>query len=152
MFKVSRSAASWAIAALLGLAGCGEEIRVADVVTTTAMVGDIVREVAGDRLSVESIMGQRSDPHDYQPTRDDAYKLKKAKVVFYSGLMLEGRMTDMFENVRKQGRPIHAVTEKLDKVYEILHPAEGHPDPHVWMDVPGLEPWRGLRRRCAGRV
>jgi len=127
----------WLAGMLLSLAGCNEEIKVADVVTTTAMVGDIVQQVAGDQLSVESIMGQRSDPHDYQPTRDDAYKLRKAKVVFYSGLMLEGRMTDMFENLQKQGRPIYAVTDKLDQVYEIRYPAEGHPDPHVWMDVKG---------------
>ncbi len=128
---------TWAAAALLFLAGCGQEIEVADVVTTTAMVGDIVKQVAGDRLTVESIMGQRSDPHDYQPTRDDGYKLRKAKVVFYSGLLLEGRMTGMFENLQQQGRPIYAVTDKLDKVYEIRYPAEGHPDPHVWMDAEG---------------
>jgi manganese/zinc/iron transport system substrate-binding protein len=132
-----RYATPWLAAILLFLAGCNEEIKVADVVTTTAMVGDIVHQVAGDRLSVESIMGPRSDPHEYHPTRDDAYKLRRAKMVFYSGLMLEGQMTHMFENLKSQGRPIHAVTDKLDKVYEVRYPAEGHPDPHVWMDVQG---------------
>jgi manganese/zinc/iron transport system substrate-binding protein len=118
------------------LSGCNEEIKVADVVTTTAMVGDIVKQVAGDRLSVESIMGQRSDPHDYQPTRDDALKLRKAKVVFYSGLMLEGKMTEMFENLESQGRVVHAVTKKLEEApYEIRNASDGHPDPHVWMDA-----------------
>jgi manganese/zinc/iron transport system substrate-binding protein len=131
----SRTVIALVATALLFLGGCGQEIEVADVVTTTAMVGDIVKQVAGNRLTVESLMGQRSDPHDYEPTRDDTLKLKRAKVVFYSGLFLEGNMTGMFENLQKQGRPIYAVTDKLDNAYEVLRPSEGHPDPHVWMDV-----------------
>jgi manganese/zinc/iron transport system substrate-binding protein len=82
-------------------------------------------------------MGTKSDPHDYHPTRDDQKRLREADVVFYSGLHLEGQMTDMFENLRQQGHRIRAVTEKLDEVYKVRYPAKGTPDPHVWMDVKG---------------
>jgi manganese/zinc/iron transport system substrate-binding protein len=83
-------------------------------------------------------MGEGVDPHLYKPTRDDVAKLLQADVVFYSGLMLEGRMTDTFLKVARKGTPVFAVTELLDEKF-LLEPPEfaGHTDPHVWMDVQG---------------
>lgn len=108
------------------------------IVTTCGMVTDIVREVAGDKAKVVGLMGEGVDPHLYKPTRDDVAKLLQADVVFYSGLMLEGRMTDTFLKVARKGTPVFAVTELLDEKF-LLEPAEfaGHTDPHVWMDVKG---------------
>ncbi len=108
------------------------------IVTTCGMVTDIVREVAGDIAKVQGLMGEGVDPHLYKPTRDDVAKLLQADVVFYSGLMLEGRMTDTFLKVARKGTPVFAVTELLDEKF-LLEPAEfaGHTDPHVWMDVKG---------------
>ena len=108
------------------------------IVTTCGMVTDIVREVAGDKAKVQGLMGEGVDPHLYKPTRDDVAKLLQADVVFYSGLMLEGRMTDTFLKVARKGTPVFAVTELLDEKF-LLEPAEfaGHTDPHVWMDVKG---------------
>lgn len=112
----------------------GKETR--GVVCTTGMVADIVREVGGERVTVECLMGQGVDPHLYKPTRDDAQKLMKADVIFYSGLMLEGRMADVFAKVARGGKPVYAVTEGLEEE-NLLEPEgfEGHWDPHVWMDV-----------------
>ncbi len=108
------------------------------IVTTCGMVTDIVREVAGDKAKVMGLMGEGVDPHLYKPTRDDVAKLLQADVVFYSGLMLEGRMTDTFLKVARKGTPVFAVTELLDEKF-LLEPPEfaGHTDPHVWMDVKG---------------
>jgi len=108
------------------------------IVTTTAMVKDIVQSVAGTNARVVGLFGEGVDPHLYKPTRDDVAQLLKADVVFYSGLMLEGRMTDTFLKVSRRGVPVFAVTEKLDEKY-LLEPKEfaGHTDPHVWMDVQG---------------
>ena len=108
------------------------------VVTTCGMVTDVVREVAGNKAKVVGLMGEGVDPHLYKPTRDDVVKLLQADVVFYSGLMLEGRMTDTFLKVARKGTPVFAVTELLDEKF-LLEPKEfaGHTDPHVWMDVKG---------------
>jgi manganese/zinc/iron transport system substrate-binding protein len=108
------------------------------IVTTCGMVTDIVREVAGNKAKVAGLMGEGVDPHLYKPTRDDVAKLLQADVVFYSGLMLEGRMTDTFLKVSRKGTPVFAVTELLDEKF-LLEPPEfaGHTDPHVWMDVKG---------------
>ncbi len=109
-----------------------------NVVTTVGMVGDIVRQVAGERASVTNVIGEGVDPHLYKPTRGDVAALIKADVVFYAGLMLEGKMADVLIKVATRGKPVFAVTELIDESY-LLEPEDmqGHYDPHVWMDVSG---------------
>jgi len=106
------------------------------IVTTCGMVTDIVQQVVGDYAVVEGLMGEGVDPHLYRPTRDDVEKLSKANVIFYSGLMLEGRMGDTFAKMSRKGVKVYAVTELLQDDY-LMEPEEfeGHWDPHVWNDV-----------------
>ena len=106
------------------------------IITTCTMVTDIAREVAGDKAKISGLMGPGVDPHLYKPTRDDLTKLATADVIFYSGLMLEGRMADSFAKLSRSRIPCYAVTELLDEGY-LLEPEEfdGHWDPHVWNDV-----------------
>lgn len=106
------------------------------VVTTCGMVTDIVRQVVGDRAEVIGLMGEGVDPHLYKPTRNDVKQLLEADIVFYAGLMLEGRMSETFIKVARSGKPVYAVSETLDENYLREPPEfEGHWDPHVWMDV-----------------
>ncbi len=106
------------------------------VVTTTGMVTDLVRTVAGDHAEVVPLMGPGIDPHLFKPTRNDVKKLYEADVVFYSGLMLEHRMEEALEQLSRSGRKVFAVTEKLDRM-RLRSPPDfaGQYDPHVWMNV-----------------
>jgi len=100
------------------------------------MVTDIVRQVAGEQAEVAGLMGEGVDPHLYKPTRDDINQLMSADIVFYSGLMLEGRMGDAFSQIGRRGKAVYAVTEGIDPSFLREPPEfEGHFDPHVWMDV-----------------
>lgn len=105
------------------------------IVATTGMVTDIARQVAGERAEVTGLMGEGIDPHLYKPTRSDIARLMKSDVIFYNGLLLEGKMTDSLIRAAVSGKRVHAVTELLDEQY-LLEPEEfkGHYDPHVWMD------------------
>ena len=105
------------------------------IAATTGMVADVARAVAGDRAEVVGLMGPGVDPHLYKPTRSDVERLMDADVIFYNGLLLEGKMTDTLVRAATSGKPVHAVTELLDDSY-LLEPEEfeGHHDPHVWMD------------------
>ena len=107
-----------------------------DVTVTTTMVADLVRQVGSERVAVEALMGPGVDPHLYKAAASDVSKLQKAQVIFYSGLMLEGKMQEVFENLSRAKRRVVAVTEALPRD-RLLAPAEfeGHPDPHVWFDV-----------------
>ena len=105
------------------------------VVTTTTHVTDMVRSIAGDRIELVALMGPRVDPHLYKPSARDVAALAKADLVFYSGLMLEGRMADLFAKTARSGVQAYAVTEKVSED-NLLEPEEfeGHWDPHVWFD------------------
>lgn len=106
------------------------------VVATTGMIADLVRQVGGDRIAVTQLMGPGIDPHVYKPTSTDASMLSRADVIFYNGLMLEGRMGELFSKLSKSGRKIFAVGEDLPEA-DLLKPSEfeGHYDPHIWFDV-----------------
>lgn len=134
---------------LIGITGCSSrgEARTAsssdvhggdypiDVVATIGMVGDLVREVGGENVQVNQICGAGVDPHLHKPSRDDVRMILDADVVFYSGLMLEGKMGDTLVKVARS-KPVYAVTEVIDES-ALLSPEEfeGHYDPHVWNDV-----------------
>lgn len=117
------------------------------VVATVGMVADVVREVGGDRVEVQALMGAGVDPHLYKPTRGDVASLLAADVVFYSGLLLEGRMGDVLAKVGRGGKPVVAVTDAVPREQLLAFPAKpGHYDPHVWMDVSA---WRATVDRIA---
>ena len=108
------------------------------VVATVGMIADIVTEIAGDRARVHGLIGEGVDPHLYKPTRSDVVALNSAEVVFYNGLMLEGKMTDVLVRAARDGRPVYAVTEAiLEQGNYVMTDEADHYDPHVWMDVSG---------------
>ena len=105
------------------------------IVATTGMIGDIVYQVAGDRAEIDVLMGPGIDPHLYKPTRSDIARINEAQVIFYNGLLLEGKMTDALVRAATAGKKVYAVTELLDSEFLLEPPGfEGHADPHVWMD------------------
>lgn len=106
-----------------------------NVLATIAMIGDVVREIGAERTRVEVLMGPGVDPHLYKATREDVAKMLRADVIFYNGLVLEGKMSDAFVRVARTGKPVYAVTELLPEE-ELIEPegTDGLYDPHVWMD------------------
>ncbi len=127
------------------LAGCGTNAgansgkdisgRKIKALATVGMVEDVVRQVGGDRVEVEALMGPGVDPHLFKPSEGDVARINRADIVFYVGLHLEGKMGDILER-SKQSRPVIAVAETIPPD-RLLKPQafEGAYDPHVWMDV-----------------
>ncbi|MBM3979389.1 MAG: manganese transporter [Planctomycetes bacterium] len=110
----------------------GEKVR---VVATTTMIADMAKRVGGDRVTVETLMGPGIDPHRYQPTNEDRKKIEGAHLVFYNGLHLEGKMTDIFEKSKGRIRAV-AVAEVIDKKDLLEADIDGGShDPHVWFNV-----------------
>lgn len=105
------------------------------VVATTTFVADLVRQLAGDTVFVQGLMGPGVDPHLYRATTKDVVALSQADLILYNGLMLEGRMTDILKNQKAQGRPLYALSEALPKATLFTPPdSQGQPDPHIWFD------------------
>lgn len=103
------------------------------VCTTTSLIGDLLREVGGDAVEVECLMGPGVDPHLYKATPSDLKSLSEAHIIFFNGLHLEGRMVGVLEGMRKQGKKVFPISEALSK--EDLFILEGKEvDPHFWFD------------------
>lgn len=119
------------------------------VTATTTLVADLARAVGGDRVQVEALMGPGVDPHLYKPSAGDVTALQRADVILYSGLLLEGRLTDVLESLRRRGRKVFAVAEAVPAEKRIADEEHaGAPDPHVWGD-PAL--W-ALAAQATGRA
>jgi len=107
-------------------------------VATVGMIADVVENIAGERATVTGLIGSGVDPHLYKPSTSDIKALQSADLVFYNGLMLEGKMGDVLVRVARTGKPVFAVTEEiLEQGDYVITDDEDHYDPHVWMDVQG---------------
>lgn len=134
---------SLALLILALLAGCstpeprepsaGGPIR---ILATTGMIGDLATRIGGDRVRVDVLMGPGIDPHRFIPGYDDEVRMRNADIIFYNGLHLEGKMSDIFEEMASHSRT-EAVAARIP-IAE-LRPAEsgrdGVSDPHIWFDV-----------------
>jgi len=110
--------------------------RTINIVTTVGMIADAAQNVGGERVNVTALMGPGVDPHLYKPTASDVQTLENADIIFYGGLELEGRMTDVFVKLARSGKPTFAVSEEIDpdKLRQPIE-FEGKYDPHIWFDV-----------------
>ncbi|MGF7049213.1 manganese/zinc/iron transport system substrate-binding protein [Paenibacillus sp. DS2015] len=128
---------------LFVLAGCGSEDNEAGakegkikITATIGMISDIVREIGGEHVEVTGLMGPGVDPHLYKASQGDIRKLDQADIVFYNGLHLEGKMTDILEKMGAK-KTVVAVSEDIDKSKLRSGKDTGGTeyDPHIWFDV-----------------
>lgn len=103
------------------------------VTTTTGMIADLVKNVGGNHVEVTALMGTGVDPHLYKASQGDIQKLDQSDLIFYNGLHLEGKMTEILEKIGRK-KPVTAVSEKIDSS-KLLNLGDGLHDPHIWFDV-----------------
>jgi ABC-type Zn uptake system ZnuABC Zn-binding protein ZnuA len=100
------------------------------VSATTTQVADLVRNVAGDRATVDGILAPNSDPHEYEPRPSDAAALADADVVFRSGGDIDLWLDQILE-----GSGSDAPVVSLIDSATTLPAADGSGvDPHWWQD------------------
>ncbi|MBN2227136.1 MAG: zinc ABC transporter substrate-binding protein [candidate division Zixibacteria bacterium] len=109
--------------------------RKINVVTTTGMITDAVKNIGGERVSVNGLMGPGVDPHLYKASAGDVGRMQSADIIFYNGLHLEGAMAELFEKMARTTRTV-AVADGIPAERLVSPPQfEGMHDPHVWFDV-----------------
>jgi manganese/zinc/iron transport system substrate-binding protein len=103
------------------------------VVCTTTILGNTIKQIAGDSINLDILMGAGVDPHTYRPIEPDMLKIAKADLIIYHGLHLEARMADLFKHLAHSKETLAAseciAKEKLicvDQECDIY-------DPHVWL-------------------
>ena len=102
-----------------------------DLVTTSTILADITRNVAGNRLVVEPLLPIGVDPHSYQPTPQDTAKISQAKVLIVNGADYEHFLEPLLENADGQRTLIEA---SAGLRLRTGRNAEHGVDPHLWLD------------------
>jgi zinc/manganese transport system substrate-binding protein len=112
------------------------------VVASFSIIGDMAKQVGGDKVSVSTLVGPDSDAHVYEPKPQDAAAFAGADVLLINGLGFEG----FIERLTRSSVPKSAVVE-LAKGTDVIradvsgddHDSEGHKhggiDPHAFQSV-----------------
>jgi len=154
MKKIINSITVFAIAAIF-LAACGSapsndsaaEGDSINVLASTTFLADIAQNVAGDRLTVDSLLPVGADPHAYQAAPSDVAKIAESNLLILNGVEYEHFIESLLENAGGErviveataGLEPHAIEEHEGEDHAAeAAPAEGHDheagDPHMWLD------------------
>ena len=134
------------VAISLILAGCGSDQPAAgedqklNVITTTEIIADLVKNIGGDRVRVSSVVPHGGDPHSYEPSPADARRVVEADVAFTNHLLLEEHaLIKMFDTNVPEGVPNVSLAEESERYGSHLIP---------FVEDVGLDvPWLGLAVR-----
>lgn len=117
-------------------------------VASFSILGDMVKQVGGDRVKVDVLVGPGADAHVYQPTPAQVKQVASAQVLVSNGLGFEGWMARLMKSANYKG--IHVVATQGSDVlaaqddHDAKHSAhKGHShkldhgkfDPHAWQSV-----------------
>jgi zinc/manganese transport system substrate-binding protein len=126
-----------ALLVLLGLAGAADAADKVKAVASFSILGDMVRQVGGDRVEVITLVGPDGDAHVYEPTPADAKNLAASQILFTNGLGFEGWMNRLETSSGFKGKVVVASTgvKPRTMVEEEGGKSETITDPHAWQSL-----------------
>ena len=106
------------------------------VIATFSILGDLVRNVGGDRLDIATLVGPNGNAHVYAPSPADAKKVADAAVVFVNGLGFEGWLERLVKASGTKAPIVVATAGIRPLVRADAHDHDhGRADPHAWQSV-----------------
>jgi ABC-type Zn uptake system ZnuABC Zn-binding protein ZnuA len=106
-----------------------------DVVASTTVLADLVRQVGGTRVNVSSLVPPGGEVHTFDPTPADIARVADADLVMTNGLGLDDWVEDLARDSGAQA-PIVALGEDLEGATYLEGDGQaGATNPHLWMDV-----------------
>jgi zinc/manganese transport system substrate-binding protein len=102
-------------------------------VATFSILADFVKNVGGDRVEVQALVGPNGDAHVYQPSPGDAKTLAEARVIFTNGLGFEGWIARLIKASGSKAPMI--VATKGVKPRKMDEDGHAETDPHAWQSV-----------------
>src|SRR5262245_40279227 len=138
---MKRQIISWlalAAAIVLALPGGADAADKVKAVASFSILGDMVRQVGGDRVEVVTLVGPNGDAHVFSPTPADAKALASADVFFVNGLGFEGWIDRLEKSADFKGEVV--VASAGVKPLTMIEEEEGDApetitDPHAWQDL-----------------
>ncbi len=133
-------AAAFAVPLLTGSAIGSTRANAADkikVATSFSVLGDMVKQIGGDRVEVTSFVGPNGDAHVYEPTPGDTRTLAAAPILVVNGLGLEGWMSRLEKSSGFKGTVVTATKGVMTRqmVEEEHGTAHKITDPHAWQSL-----------------
>jgi zinc/manganese transport system substrate-binding protein len=116
----------WAFAATALTARAQQRLN---VVASFSILGDFLKNVGGDRVSVTTLVGPDGDVHVYAPAPSDAKKIADAKLVIINGLGLEGWLPRLVQSAGSRATVVTAT----DGIAPLKIGSDT--DPHAWQSV-----------------
>ncbi|KUI36730.1 zinc ABC transporter substrate-binding protein AztC [Mycobacterium sp. GA-2829] len=116
------------------LTACGATRSSGEIIVTTNIIGDVVRNVVGDAATVRVLMQPNADPHSFALSARDAAALSAASLIVSNGLGLEEGVARHVLAAADDGVPTLAVGDRVDPLRYRQGESVGTPDPHFWMD------------------
>ena len=103
-----------------------------NVVVTTPMLGEFVKQVAGDSVVLDILMPAEADPHTYDPSPQDAAKIADADIVLYVGIKYEtSSLLKLIENTASTNATLLEIGEEIDPIeFKDGERDHGHHDDH----------------------
>jgi zinc/manganese transport system substrate-binding protein len=122
-----------ALALLLGLSGGAEAADKIKAIASFSILGDMVKQVGGDRVEVTALVGPDGDAHVYEPTPADAKTLAAANILFVNGLGFEGWMDRLEISSGFKGKMVVASTGVKSR--QMVEDEKKITDPHAWQSL-----------------
>lgn len=111
------------------------------VVTTTTVLADLVAQVGGSRVDVDSLVPKGGEVHTFDPTPSDVRRVAEADLVILNGLGLDEWLAGLVTDAGSTA-PVVELGEDLAGVTYLageLEASDGHADeainPHLWLNV-----------------
>ncbi|WP_332299711.1 metal ABC transporter substrate-binding protein [Prochlorococcus marinus] len=101
------------------------------VLTTFTVLADIAKNIAGERLIVESITKPGAEIHGYKPTPSDLVRASKADLIVENGLGLELWAKKFTSSLNDVSRVV--LTDGINPLPIEGDVYAGRPNPHAWM-------------------
>lgn len=119
------------------------------VVASFSILGDFVREIGGERVSVALLVGPDGDAHVYSPTPADAKTVAGSKLVVVNGLKFEGWLTRLVKSSGTKAT-IATATAGITPLKMADDHGHGHggEDPHAWQSVANAKLYVGNVRNA----
>jgi len=113
------------------------------VLATTSLVGDVVSQVGGEKISTTVLLPLGTDPHSFSPTPRQASEIVDADLIFANGAGLEEFLDPLLENIGGSAKVVE-VSQGI-KLRSMLDEESGSnqlvDDPHTWMDPNNVIVW-----------
>ena len=136
--KPARSILALLTSALLTITAAASA-KTLQVVASFTVLSDVVQQVGGDHVHVRSLVGPNGDPHQFEPSPEDAKNLKNADIVFLSGEGLERWFEKLVKASGYQGSPI--IVSTGIRLRERQRKGQASDDPHVWNSPANVQVW-----------